>query len=274
MGADNPPPVTTEKNVPPKHVGNTHLPADFPTVTHTPSELEDVLLCGPLLRYTGTDYTAAQPAWSGSVFVVTRDDAPPSISVQDGAAGPPVELWHERGRRFWRFAVTTVLEEEQHRVGYEITINGAVLTREFYVPGREETMRIMFHSCNGFSVGSDEDSYSGPALWNDVLRIHAENPFHVMLGGGDQVYNDGVRVSGPLKEWTNIKNPIRRGKYPWTETLEKESDEWYARNYMDWYSTKPFVHANAQIPQVNIWDDVSGPPGVKDRRGVLILGVA
>lgn len=104
-------------------------------------------------------------------------------------------------------------------------------------------------------MGSDEDSFSGPALWNDVLRRHADNPFHVMIGGGDQVYNDGVRVSGPLKEWTEIHNPIKRTKAPWTEQLENDCDEWYCRNYLDWYATKPFCHANSQIPQVNIWDD-------------------
>jgi hypothetical protein len=38
----------------------------------------------------------------------------------------------------------------------------------------------MFHSCNGFSVGTDEDAYSGACLWNDVGRVHAKTPFHVM----------------------------------------------------------------------------------------------
>ena len=28
------------------------------------------------------------------------------------------------------------------------------------------------------------------------------------LGGGDQIYNDGIRVKGPLRAWTDIANPI------------------------------------------------------------------
>jgi hypothetical protein len=36
---------------------------------------------------------------------------------------------------------------------------------------------------------------AGPALWNNVLELHAKRPFHCMIGGGDQIYNDGVRVS-------------------------------------------------------------------------------
>jgi hypothetical protein len=37
-----------------------------------------------------------------------------------------------------------------------------------------------------------------------ALSMHGEKPFHVMVGGGDQIYNDGIRVDGPLKPWTMI----------------------------------------------------------------------
>lgn len=113
----------------------------------------------------------------------------------------------------------------------------------------------MFHSCNGFSVGTDEEAWSGPALWNDVLRRHAEVPFHVMIGGGDQIYNDGIRVHGPLREWTEIGNPKKRRDYPFPEKLRADCDDYYLNNYIRWYSTEPFATANGQIPQVNIWDD-------------------
>jgi hypothetical protein len=52
--------------------------------------------------------------------------------------------------------------------------------QSFFVPAISESMRIMFHSCNGFSVGTNEEAWSGPALWNDVLRVHQKQPFHVM----------------------------------------------------------------------------------------------
>jgi len=116
-------------------------------------------------------------------------------------------------------------------------------------------MRIMFHSCNGFSVGTDEDFWSGPALWNDVLRTHEQRPFHVMVGGGDQIYNDGVRVHGPLKSWTDIKNPHTRRSFPFDNNMRAACDQFYYENYVRWYSTEPFASANAAIPQINIWDD-------------------
>jgi hypothetical protein len=113
----------------------------------------------------------------------------------------------------------------------------------------------MFHSCNGFSVGTDLDIWKGPELWNDVLRVHEQRPFHVMIGGGDQIYNDGVRVTGPLQAWTNINSPRKRREYLFDESLRKECDPFYFHNYIRWFSTTPFATANAQIPQVNIWDD-------------------
>ena len=41
---------------------------------------------------------------------------------------------------------------------------------------------------------SSTDLEAGPVLWNNVLELHAKRPFHCMIGGGDQIYNDGVRV--------------------------------------------------------------------------------
>jgi hypothetical protein len=76
-----------------------------------------------------------------------------------------------------------------------------------------------------------------------------------MIGGGDQIYNDSIRVKGPLKEWTAIGNPKKRRDYLFDEDLRNRCDKYYFENYVRWYSTEPFAAANSQIPQINIWDD-------------------
>ena len=116
-------------------------------------------------------------------------------------------------------------------------------------------LSVADRNATGFSVGTDEDAWSGPALWNDVVRRHAEAPFHVMIGGGDQIYNDGIRVDGPLRPWTDIGNPKKRRDFPFDEKMRAECDEYYLQNYIRWYSTEPFANCNGQIPQLNIWDD-------------------
>jgi PhoD related phosphatase len=76
-----------------------------------------------------------------------------------------------------------------------------------------------------------------------------------MIGGGDQIYNDSVRVKGPLKPWTDIGNPSKRRHFPFDNEMRKKCDEYYFQNYVRWYSTEPFAAANASIAQINIWDD-------------------
>jgi phosphodiesterase/alkaline phosphatase D-like protein len=77
----------------------------------------------------------------------------------------------------------------------------------------------------------------------------------IQIGGGDQIYNDGVRVDGPLKEWTAIANPKKRRDFLFGDELRSRCDDYYFNNYIRWYGTEPFKSANCSIPQLNIWDD-------------------
>lgn len=94
------------------------------------------------------------------------------------------KLHAERGVTFWRFIIEVELSDQQTRIAYRINHGPSIA---FWVPARGETMNIMFHSCNGFSLSVNPDDFCGPdPLWRDVLREHQKKPFHVMLGGGDQ----------------------------------------------------------------------------------------
>lgn len=94
------------------------------------------------------------------------------------------KLHAERGVTFWRFIIEVELSDQQTRIAYRINHGPSTA---FWVPARGETMNIMFHSCNGFSLSVNPDDFCGPdPLWRDVLREHRKKPFHVMLGGGDQ----------------------------------------------------------------------------------------
>ncbi|EDN04107.1 conserved hypothetical protein [Histoplasma mississippiense (nom. inval.)] len=172
-----------------------------------------------------------------------------------------VKLFADHNKAFWRFSVMVPLRAQQMRWEYFFPrfhyFNHKESTGRwsFVVPGANHSMRIMFHSCNGFSIGTDLDYWQGPLLWNEVLRLHEERPFHVMIGGGDQIYNDSVRVDGPLKEWTDISNPHKRRTHPFPEKMRNECDSYYYENYIKWYGMESFATANSQIPQINIWDD-------------------
>jgi len=163
-------------------------------------------------------------------------------------------LHAERGCTFWRFNVEIELASTQRRVAYRINRGPAV---GFWVPARGETMNIMFHSCNGFSLNVDPNQYSGPdPLWRDVLNRHQARPFHVMLGGGDQIYNDAVmRDTQLFADWLAEKNPERKHRADFTPEMQDELETFYLDRYAMWFSQGLFGMANAQIPMVNLADD-------------------
>lgn len=64
---------------------------------------------------------------------------------------------------------------------------------QFHVPGVGQKWHWGFYSCNGFHDPKDEFEMGGiQPLWRDVLHNHTQDPFHLMVGGGDQLYNDDV----------------------------------------------------------------------------------
>ncbi|KAK4128166.1 hypothetical protein N657DRAFT_629325 [Parathielavia appendiculata] len=247
-----------------------HGGAEMPVAAAAPADGKEIV-CGPLLNYRRQEGAT----WIGSVLVVTAGGGRtqpivPTLELRkvggggkEGRGVTGVEgtcLYSDPRNTFWRFDLAVEMEEAESSWEYELRgMRFASRTKprvnRFFVPAVDESMRIMFHSCNGFSVGTDEAAWSGPALWNDVMRKHQERPFHVMIGGGDQIYNDGIRIGGPLKNWSNTKNPKKRRDHPFPESLRLECDDYYLKNYIRWYSTEPFASANGQIPQLNIWDD-------------------
>lgn len=160
----------------------------------------------------------------------------------------------DRDVTFWRFNIEVELSDKQERIAYRIN-NGPAIG--FWVPARGQSMNIMFHTCNGFSLSVDPNKFSGPdPLWRDVLTEHQTRPFHVMIGGGDQIYNDKVLLESKyFQEWIRIKNPHEKRHAPFHPELKAELESFYLERYCTSFSQGLFSLANSQIPMINIWDD-------------------
>ena len=248
-----------------------HGVGDGPQLLSTQNGIK--VLVGPLLNYRRmSEEKTDAPIWHGSVLIVaTPGQTAPALQLRNAAGGESSysrsiqaeKLYEDPASSFWRFDVQVPFQAQESKWEYHIPgmeyidVKKTMSTgpKTFSIPSKYASMRVMFHSCNGFSVGTDTDAWSGCALWNDVLRQHQEMPFHVMIGGGDQIYNDGVRVDGPLRPWTDISSPHKRRNFPFNEELRAKCDKYYFDNYVRWYGTEPFSFANCQIPQLNIWDD-------------------
>ena len=167
---------------------------------------------------------------------------------------PGFVLHSERGATFWKFNIEIELGPKQLRLAYRINRGPAI---GFWVPAKGHTMNMMFYSCNGFSLNVETNTFSGPdPMWRDVLNTHQTRPFHVMLGGGDQVYNDAATTQTRLfGEWSRSKNQVHKNSQPFTVEMQDELEDFYLNRYSMWFSQGLFGMATSQIPMVNIWDD-------------------
>lgn len=133
------------------------------------------VLCGPLINFQRLDYTQMTPVWHGSVLIVVKptDNTPrldygPTESRGETMSTEGLKLYQDLDKAFWRFTLEVPLTEAQAQWTYQIPnirflsdVHKNEGRRNFFVPAAHESMRIMFHSCNGFSVGTDEDYWSG-----------------------------------------------------------------------------------------------------------------
>lgn len=141
--------------------------------------------CGPLLNYRRME----EGLWYGSVLVVLagQESHEPVLHLKRATSGSTAQqretetgnginessastaengttqvkgakLYADPYNTFWRFK----LEVRMHETGtaYQYTIpslkyaSTKAAVQTFHVPALSESMRIMFHSCNGFSVGT------------------------------------------------------------------------------------------------------------------------
>lgn len=173
-------------------------------------------------------------------------------------------LLSEMGISFWRFSLEIPMTEAEQQIHYQINTNAAAAN--FYVPSLEQTMNIAFHSCNGFSMGVDPADFNG-SLWSDVIKEHDKVHYHVMLGGGDQIYCDSVnQYTEHFREWIEAEHG-RKDRIPWSPEMRDELHRFYLFHYMAWFgsgfwrgpkgSTQQanLPLAFASIPMINIFDD-------------------
>lgn len=160
---------------------------------------------------------------------------------------------------FWRFMIRINLEEKELCIRY--SINGG-MELCFYVPARSQNMRWAAHSCNGFSAGINPDDFRGPGfrsgydpMWVDLLQKHSEAPFHVLVGGGDQLYCDSIIREPELQDWIHQPTPAAKKSYQLTPEILMCLDRFYFNHYCTSFRHGAFARANSSIPMLNMCDD-------------------
>lgn len=133
------------------------------------------VLCGPLINYQHMTYAGTNATWHGTVLIVVKPteaqprlEYGPAESRGESLSADGLKLYQDLNKAFWRFNLEVPLTDVEAKWTYIIPgltflsdIHEKDGRRSFFVPGNDQSMRIMFHSCNGFSVGTDEDFWSG-----------------------------------------------------------------------------------------------------------------
>lgn len=150
------------------------------------------------------------------------------------------------------------------RIRYKVTIpnpheyvapHDELSELEFNIPGVTEKVHAAFFSCSGFEDTNREadQGVGNPGLWHDILRVHRIHPFHLLIGGGDQIYQDDVFDDvASLHRWMyGIPYQREREAHPWTQEMEEASECFYFRNACLHFGTTIVGDAMAVIPHVS-----------------------
>lgn len=160
---------------------------------------------------------------------------------------------------FWRFMIHIPLGPHEMRITYSVNRGQEM---EFFVPGRSQNMRWAAYSCNGFSAGVNPDDFRGPGfqsgydpVWTDLLQKHGDEPFHVLVGGGDQLYCDGIVREPEMQDWVTTKGGDKKKTFPLSEEMRFAIDRFYFNHYCQVFRNGAFARANSSIPMLNMLDD-------------------
>ncbi|KDN53007.1 hypothetical protein K437DRAFT_253657 [Tilletiaria anomala UBC 951] len=237
---------------------------------------------GPMLKYD----TTVDGVYHAFAMIVTDDAASDYSSLPTLALSAPTlsgskmvvqgkEIWHYKGQggphTFWRFEYNIPLADGliETPVTYQISPgkvqakndqkpDSVDATKEytFIVPGKEMNFRWAGHSCNGFSSSINAEEWNGAnPLWDDLLKHHEQQRFHMLNGGGDQIYCDKLTKEPELYAWTTCKNPQQRSKMPMTPEIDAGIERFFFTWYCEWFGSGSFSKAIAQIPMMNMLDD-------------------
>ncbi|EGV65308.1 hypothetical protein PSN45_002542 [Yamadazyma tenuis] len=231
---------------------------------------------GPILKLFNCNDKGSSRYLASLLLVLEDYDEVPSITYQLGDSNSQEVVgkgnfdgncfYKHENLQFYRYMIDLPLQPHESVCSY--AINGQTTAYwKFYLPASTQSMNIVSFSCNGFSLACDAAQYPS-SLWFDVLNRHSQNPYHVMLGGGDQIYCDSVKVmSTKMQQWTQIDGFKKKQQMQVDEAFEQDLHNYYLHHYMAWfgkgfwvgkksrYLDSLFPMAMATIPSINIFDD-------------------
>lgn len=213
------------------------------------------IIMGPILGFRG----AKNGAWRMSVIYTFEGGGIPGTLViregrRDRTAAKPILLKSCGRRHVWRYDFEVARAKKARTIRYSHALGGR--TDMFSIPAADASPRIAYASCNGFSDPRDMKKVKDKnERWTHMAGKHAENAYHLLVMGGDQVYADSIWDTVPsIKEW--VEKPRKaRDKAAFAKTMGDQVEAFFMALYCDrWRQPEP-AKMFASIPSLMMWDD-------------------
>ena len=233
------------------------------------------LVCPPRLNFLGQN----DNNWNLNILVVTQSGLPQQAKADVEVAGISVnnqaqllDTYKDVAGQinfFWSYPVSIKQNNQEQMIPYYV--DGK--SYSFKVPAINQNNHFAMYSCNGYQTIEDKETVGGISpMWDKLRALHEEKPLHLLIGGGDQIYADGVvhktkkdepvnNKNAPmglfalpsLKNWLNDGNPNYDA--PFTEEIKTEVAEFYFTQYREQYNIPALAKMQAQVPQLVTGDD-------------------
>jgi len=163
----------------------------------------------------------------------------------------------------WKWAVRLPRLPAEQRVSYRFDAASPTLewrmddVKDVIVPARGALPRCAFFSCNGVSHLKGWTTLDRPfALWEEMRRQQEQDAgFHVLIGGGDQLYTDSLWYTNPTLARFQKLPREQRLRSPAPAGLAAELLRDYVRVYMERWSENGIGPMLARVPGLYTWDD-------------------
>jgi hypothetical protein len=253
-----------------------------PLLERASANLDDIDVAGPFLRFGGCTYpsniqqTASETddtltemgTYSLSVLVLTRH-LKPSITCSNFEV-VPILLQRDVARTSfsaWRFDISIPIHHVQQTMQYQIQWHPSqprTLTQlpfkihTFHVPGYHDSWHMAGFSCVGFHATNTlvDQGAGSSSLFANIYDIHTSHPFHLLLGGGDQIYNDDVfEAVDELKQFEAFPTHAQRYDMDCSPDLKQATLRFFLYNYIVHMSDEQLHPCLANIPWMTAPDD-------------------
>ena len=81
----------------------------------------------------------------------------------------------------------------------------------------------------------------------DLLAHHAEEPFHALIGGGDQLYCDSIVREPEMQDWVNQTKAENKKNYRLTDEMAIAIDRFFFNHYCQSFRSGAFARANSTM---------------------------